>query len=215
MLAYISGSVGEELLLQNEYLVAENRILKNQIKGRLRLTDPERISLAEIGRRLGRKALEEVAQIVRPETILGWHRKLIALKFDGSKDRSAVGREPTAPEIEELALQFAREHRSWGYRRIVGAIGNLGHEVSHQTVANILKRHDLAPAPERGRRMLWKEFIRSHLETLAAVDFLTAEVWTAVAICCTTAMPSSAPRFARLCVRLESNPWRCRQEVRI
>ena len=70
LLAYISGSVDEELLLQNEYLVTENRILKNQIKGRLRLTDPERINLAEIGRRLGRKALEEVAQIVRPRPFL-------------------------------------------------------------------------------------------------------------------------------------------------
>ena len=85
MLAYISGSVDQELLLRNEYLVTENRILKNQIKGRLQLTDPERISLAEIGQRLGRKALEEVAQIVRPETILGWHRKLVVMKFDGSK----------------------------------------------------------------------------------------------------------------------------------
>ena len=70
MLAYISGSVDQELLLRNEYFVTENRILKNQIKGRLQLTDSERISLAEIGQRLGRKALEEVAQIVRPETIL-------------------------------------------------------------------------------------------------------------------------------------------------
>ena len=120
-----------------------------------------------------------MAQIVRPETILGWHRKLIAMKFDGSKGRSAVGRAPTVPVIEELVLQFARENRSWGYRRIVGAISNLGHEVSHQTVANILKRHDLAPAPERGKKMLWREFIRSHLETLAAVDFFTVEVWTA------------------------------------
>jgi putative transposase len=178
MLSYISGSVDQELLLRNEYLATENRILKNQIKGRLRLTDPERISLAEIGQRLCRKALEEVAQIVRPETILGWHRKLIAMKFDGSKNRSAVGRAPTAPIVEELVLRFARENRSWGYRRIVGAVSNVGHEVSHQTVANILKRHDLAPAPERGKRMLWKEFIRSHRETLASVDFFTAEVWT-------------------------------------
>lgn len=179
MLAYISGSVDQEILLQNEYLVTENRILKKQIKGRLRLTDPERINLAELGQRLGRKALEEVAQIVRPETVLGWHRKLIAMKFDGSKGRSPVGRAPTAPAIEELVVQLARENRSWGYRRIVGAIGNLGHVVSHQTVANILKRHDLAPAPQRGKGMRWKDFVRSHLETLAAVDFFTAEVWTA------------------------------------
>ena len=85
MRATLSGSVDQELLLRNEYLLTENRILKNQIKGRLQLTDPDRISLAGIGQRLGRKALEEVAQIVRPETILGWHRRLVTKKFDGSK----------------------------------------------------------------------------------------------------------------------------------
>ena len=90
LLTYITGSVDQELLLRNEYLATENRILKHQIKGRLRLTDPERISLAESGKRLGRKALEEVAQIVRPETILRWHRKLIARKFDGSKNRTSI-----------------------------------------------------------------------------------------------------------------------------
>ena len=86
MLAYISGSVDEELLLRNEYLVTENRILRNQIKGRLRLTDGERRTLAEIGKRLGERALEAVANIVKPETILGWHRRLVAKKFDGSKE---------------------------------------------------------------------------------------------------------------------------------
>jgi hypothetical protein len=108
LLAYITGSVDQEILARNEYLATENRILRNQIKGRLRLTNPERISLAEIGKRLGRKALEEVAQIVRPETILGWHRKLIARKFDGSKSRSAVGRATTSQTIEDWVLQFAR-----------------------------------------------------------------------------------------------------------
>ncbi len=143
MLATISGSVDQELLLRNEYLVTENRILKNQIKGRLQLTDPERISLAEIGQCLGRKALEEVAQIVRPETILGWHRRLVAKKFDGSKNRSPAGRPNTDNSIEELILKMARENRSWGYRRIVGALSNLGYEVSHQTVGNVLERHGL------------------------------------------------------------------------
>ncbi|MEN9631812.1 MAG: hypothetical protein RL077_216 [Verrucomicrobiota bacterium] len=111
--------------------MTENRILRNQIKGRLRLTDPERISLAEIGRRLGGKALVEVAQIVRPETILGWHRQLIARTFDGSKVRSATGRTPPAPVIEELVLPMARKNRTWCYRRIVGAMGNPRHVVSH------------------------------------------------------------------------------------
>src|SRR6266436_6888778 len=101
LLTYITSSVDQELLLRSEYLATENRILKNQIKGRLRLRDTERISLAQIGKRLGRKALAEVAQIVRPETILAWHRKLIARKFDGSKNRSFLNRCSAAKTIED------------------------------------------------------------------------------------------------------------------
>src|SRR5271166_6103723 len=126
----------EKLPARNEYLVTENRILHNQIQGRIRLTDPERISLALVAKRLGRKALQEVAQIVRPETILAWHRRLIAKKFDGSKHRSPGNDGSTSDKIEELILQLARENRTWGSRRIAGALSNLGHEVSHQTVAN-------------------------------------------------------------------------------
>ena len=179
MLAYITGTVDEELLARNEYLATENRILRGQLKGRIRLTNPERISLASAAKRLGRRALEEVALIVRPETILAWHRRLIAKKFDGSKNRAYETNGSMKEQIEALAVQFARENRGWGYRRIVGALKNLGYEVSHQTVANVLRRHDIAPAPERRRRMSWREFIRSHSEVLAAVDFFTAEVWTA------------------------------------
>ena len=87
MLAYITGTVDQELLLRNEYLAAENHILKGQIKGRLLLCDGERATLAEIAYRLGRKALEEVARVAKPETILGWYRKLVAKKFDGSRSR--------------------------------------------------------------------------------------------------------------------------------
>jgi len=92
LLSYISGSVDQELLLRNEYILAENRILRQQIKGRPHLIDAERKTLAEIGKQLGRKALEEVATLVKPETILGWHRRLIAKKFDGSKSRAYLGR---------------------------------------------------------------------------------------------------------------------------
>jgi hypothetical protein len=179
LLAYITGSVDAELLLRNEYLATENRILRAQLPGRLQLSDSERIGLAEIGRRLSRTALAEVAQIVRPETILAWHRRLVARKFDGSKRRSTPGRPPTALEIEKLVLELVRDNRSWGYKRIVGALENLGYKLSRQTVANLLARHGLAPVPERGKRTPWKEFIRSHLEVLAAVDFFTAEVWAA------------------------------------
>ena len=178
LLAYIRGSVDEELLLRNEYLVTENRILRAQIKGRLKLTDGERKTVAEIGKKLGRQVLEEVANIVKPETILAWHRRLVARKFDGSKKRRYPGRPKVDQEIEELVVRFAKSYRSWGYDRIAGALANLGHKVSDQTVGNILKRHGIPPAPERERTSTWKEFIRSHMDVLAATDFFTTEVWT-------------------------------------
>src|SRR6266702_8737812 len=178
ILAYITGSVDQHLLLRNEYLVTENRMLRHQIKGRLRLSDGERKVLAAIGQKLGKKALEEVATIVKPDTILGWHRKLVAQKFDGSQQRKTPGRPPLDQELEALVVRMARENRSWGYDRIVGALANLGYTISDQTVGNILKRHGLPPAPERKKTTTWKEFIRIHMNVLVATDFFTTEVWT-------------------------------------
>jgi transposase InsO family protein len=178
LLAYITGSVDQALLLRNEYLVTENRILRNQITGRVRLSDGERKTLADIGQKLGKKALEEVATIVKPDTILAWHRTLVAPKFDGSKQRKTPGRPLIDQELEALVVRMARENRSWGYDRIVGALANLGYTISAQTVGNILKRHAIPPAPERKTTTTWKEFIRTHMDVLVATDFFTAEVWT-------------------------------------
>ena len=178
LLAYITGSVDQELLLRNEYLVTENRMLRQQIPGRVRLTDAERATLAEIGKRLGRKALEEVASIVTPDTILAWHRKFVAQKFDGSEQRKPPGRPPITAELEALVVRMAQENRSWGYDRIVGALKHLGYTISDQTVGNILKRHGILPAPDRTKTTTWKAFIRTHLDVLVATDFFTAEVWT-------------------------------------
>jgi transposase InsO family protein len=178
LLAYITGSVDQELLLRNEYLVTENRLLRQQIKGRIRLSDAERKTLAEIGKKLGKQALAEVATIVKPDTILAWHRKLVAQKFDGSQQRRSPGRPPIDQELEALIIRIAQENRSWGDDRIVGALANLGLTVSAQMVGNVLKRHGIAPAPERKTTTTWKEFIRTHLDVLVATDFFTAEVWT-------------------------------------
>src|SRR5215472_15101313 len=167
-----------ELLLRNEYLVTENSILHNQLTGRVRLSDGERTALAEIGYRLGKQALQDVATIVKPDTILGWHRKLVVQKFDGSTRRQSPGRPKIDPELEALVVRMAQENRSWGYDRIVGALANLGYTLSDQTVGNILKRHGLPPAPERKTTTTWKEFIRTHMEVLVATDFFTTEVWT-------------------------------------
>jgi putative transposase len=178
LLAYITGTVDQDLLLRNEYLVTENRILRHQIKGRLRLSDGERTTLADIGHKLGKQALEEVATIVTPDTILAWHRRLVAQKFDGSQQRKAPGRPRIDPEVEALVVRMARENRSWDYDRIVGALANLGYTISDQTVGNILKRHGISPAPERKTTTTWKEFISMHMDMLVATDFFTAEVWT-------------------------------------
>ena len=178
ILAYITGTVDQELLLRNEYLAAENKILRTQIRGRVHLTDPQRRTLAEIGERLGRKALQELATIVRPDTILGWYRKLVARKFDGSRKRGLPGRPRKPKEIEDLILKLARQNRSWGYHRIVGAMAGLGIEVSHETVGQILKRHGLEPAPVRRKGTTWKEFIDAHKAVLAATDFFTVEALT-------------------------------------
>jgi len=178
LLAYVTRLVNQRLLLQCEYLMAENRILRSHVSGRLRLSDAERSTLAEIGKRLGRKCLAEVACVAKPETILAWYRRLIARKFDGSKHRSYPGRPRVAPDMEALVVRMAQENKGWGYDRIVGAFANLGHQLSDQTIGNILKRHGIAPAPKRSQSTSWKDFIATHMAVLAGTDFFTAEVLT-------------------------------------
>ena len=178
ILAFVSGMVDQELLARNEYLAAENRILKAQLKGRLKLSDAERATLGEIGHRLGRKILGEMANVARPDTILAWYRKLVARKFDGSKARRGPGRPRISREVERLIVRMAKDNRDWGYDRIAGALANLGYEVCDQTVGNVLRRHGLPPAPERQRTTTWSAFIRVHLALLAETDFFTAEVLT-------------------------------------
>jgi putative transposase len=178
LLAFVSGLVNQELLLRNEYLAAENRILRAHLPRRLRLSDAERSTLAEIAKRLGRKALKDIARVAKPDTLLAWYRRLVAQKFDGSRHRAYPGRPRVSPEVEALVVRFARENRGWGYDRIVGALANLGHPVSDRTIGNILRRHNIAPAPERSRTTTWKEFIRSHTNVLAGADFFTVEVLT-------------------------------------
>jgi putative transposase len=178
ILAYVTGTVDQELLARNEYLAAENSILKAQLNGRLKLSDADRKALGEIGHRLGRKALADVATVARPDTILGWYRKRVARKFDGSKVRRGPGRPRIKREVEQLIVRMASENRTWGYDRIVGALANLGYDISDQTVGNVLQRHGLPPAPERKRTTSWTDFIQTHVELLAGTDFFTVEVLT-------------------------------------
>ena len=121
---------------------------------------------------------KDLAQVAKPDTLLGWFHRLVAAKFDGSAHRRYPGRPRVSAKVEELVVRFARDNRGWGYDRIVGALAHLGHRLSDQTVGNILRRHNIAPAPERRRTTTWPEFIRSHWDVLAAADFFTVEALT-------------------------------------
>ena len=148
MLADLTGSVGQELLHDNEFLAAEKRILRSMIQGRLLLTDAGRTCLAGIGKRLRRKALEGLSALVQPDTIRAWHRTLVAKKFNGSAHRKGPGRPRVPRHVDKLILRIARENRSCGYDRIADVIANLGYDVSDETVRNVLKTNGLPPAPE-------------------------------------------------------------------
>ena len=142
-----------------EYFV-ENRVLRQQIGARRRLfTDDQRRRLAVKAKKLGRKVLAEVATLVTPETLRAWHRKLIAMNYDGSAYRMP-GRPTTPAEIRKLVIRIAEENRGWGCLRIQRVLANLGHRVGRTTIANILKRHGIAPAPERFRQTTRREFRR-------------------------------------------------------
>jgi hypothetical protein len=160
-----------------EYLIEENRVLRQHVgRRRMRFTDNQRRRLAAKAQKLGRKVPAEIATIVTPETLLAWHRKLIAKKYDGSAHRKP-GRPHTAKEIVSLILRMAEENRHWGYLRLQGPLANLGHSLARTTIANILKRHGIEPAPERSRKTTWKEFLNRHWNHIIASDFFTVEVW--------------------------------------
>ena len=163
-----------------EYLRTENQVLHEKLgKKRILLNNDQRRRLAVKGKILGRKRLEEVGTLFTPDTILRWHRLLVAEKWNYSeRQENRAGRPRVKQEIVDLVLRLARENPSWGYDRIQGGLANLGHKVSDQTIGNILKEHGIEPAPDRNRQTSWKTFIRSHWDVLAAIDFTTVEVWT-------------------------------------
>jgi len=173
----VAGWLNRQQQMVIDYLIEENRVLKEQVEGqRLRFTDEQRMRLAVKAKGLGRRLLGELETLVTPDTLLAWHRKLIAQKWTYAK--KGPGRQRVAQEITDLVLRMARENTSWGYDRIHGALANLGHFVAPNTVKNILKRYGIEPAPDRRKRTSWKAFLKAHWDVMAATDFFTVEVWT-------------------------------------
>ena len=157
------------------YLVEENRVLRRQLRGRrLQLTDDDRRRLAVRAYRLGRRRLREIATIVTPDTLLRWHRQLIARKWTYAKPASS--RRGVLAEIRRLVVRMAEENPTWGYSRIVGALKNVGHRVGRSTIARILKAPGIPPVPERPTS--WQVFRRAHWGAIRGADFFTTEVWT-------------------------------------
>jgi putative transposase len=180
LIAMIAGWVQRHQQQVIAYLQEENHVLKAQRGGRrLRLTDTQRRRLAALAHPLGRQRLKEVASLATPDTLMRWYKRLIAQKFDGSTPRRQPGRPRVAEEVEQVVMRMAEENRTWGYRRIQGALANLGHHIDKITVRNILRRHHMEPAPQRRKAgMPWTQFLKMHWEVLAATDFFTVEVAT-------------------------------------
>ena len=152
-------------------------LLKKLGRKRLLLDDNQRRLLAVKGQAIGRKALFELTTIVTPDTILRWHRQLVARKFDSS-DKRKPGRPRIRQEIVDAIVRFARANSTWGYDRIQGALRNLGYHIADSTVANVLKAHGIEPAPDRQRTQSWATFLKAHWDSIFATDFTTVEVWT-------------------------------------
>ena len=178
LLMMMSGWMNRQQQEVIEYLKEENKILKEKIgKKRILLNDNQKMRLAHIGKRLGRKVLMDISSTFSPDTILKWHRYLVARKYDGSGNRIS-GRRHITEELEQLIVMLARKNKTWGSRRIKGALKHLGYKICHTTIDNVLKRNGYDPSPDRGRKTRWSEFLKIHWESLTAIDFFTTEIYT-------------------------------------
>jgi len=179
ILFFLASQLNREQQRIIEYLQVENQVLREKLgKGRILLNDDQRRRLAVKANILGRRLLRDLATLVTPDTLLRWHRELVARKWDFSAARRRVGRPRTREEIAKLVVRMAAENPTWGCGRIEGALKNLGVKLSDTAIGGILREHGIEPAPDRQRTTTWKTFLRAHWEVLAAVDFTTVEVWT-------------------------------------
>jgi hypothetical protein len=179
LLMMLAGWINRQQQEMIEYLKEENKILREKLgKKRIILNDDQRRRLAIKGKKLGRKLLRDICRIFSCDTILRWHQKLVAQKYDGSMHRRKPGCPPVSRTVEDLIVRIASENPSWGYFRIEGQMKHLGYDVSRTKIARALARRGFDPDPEIRKRTTWKDFIRFHWETLAAIDFFTVEIHT-------------------------------------
>jgi transposase InsO family protein len=146
----------------------ENAVLRRQA-GRVRYKPADRAWFAALAQFIPRRRWAEVFPVT-PATLLAWHRKLAAGKYDTSTRRQP-GRPPTIPSIARIAVRLARENPIWGYRRIHGELTKLGATVAPSTVYEILRAAGIDPAPRRSGPT-WRQFLHAQAAGILAVDFL-------------------------------------------
>ena len=179
VIAMIACAINERMQRKLDYTQEEVRVLKESLavitgSGRIPFTADQRRRLAVVGRALSPEERKKCCQIVKPGTILGWFRQLAAQKYDSSK--SKVGRPRKRKDIRKLVIAMALENLGWGYTKIRDALRTgLKIEIGRTTVANILAAAGIEPAPERERKRTWKQFVKSHWDTLYACDFFSVE----------------------------------------
>ena len=179
LLAMLAGWINRQQTDVIDYLKAENQILREKLgKKRILLDDSQRRRLAILGKKLGRKLLGEVCFSFSPDTVLLWHRKLVARKYDGSRHRSKYGRPRISDYLRNLIISMSRDNKHLGCRKLCGYLKYLGLKVSPATISRIRKEHGIDPSPKRPERTSWNEFIKSEWESLAAIDFFTSEIYT-------------------------------------
>lgn len=177
LLVLLAGWMNRQQQEVIEYLKEENRVLREKLGGkRILLNDAQKRRLATVAAKLGRNLLHQCATLFSPETLLTWHRKLVAAKYDGSGKRGPKPKK--ANEIRDLVLKMKAENPDWGYGHIHGELKGLGYKVSWQTVRRIMIEHGLIDDPKHTKKMNWTTFIKAHFESVAACDFFSVEAWT-------------------------------------
>jgi len=179
ILMMLAGWMNRQQQEMIDYLKEENKILREKLgPKRILLNDSQRRRLAILGKKLGRAVLSQVSCAFSPDTILKWHRKLVAAKYDGSKHRSKFGRPTISDQLRQFIIDMAKDNKHLGCRKLHGYLKYLGYKVSPATINRILREQGIEPSPKRPERTSWNEFIKAHWESLAAVDFFTKEIYT-------------------------------------
>ena len=177
LLVALAGFINRQQQDMIAYLQEENRILREKLGGkRLLLNVAQKRRLAMAAKKLGRDFLKGWATLFTPETLLHWHRTLVAGKYDGSGKRGPKPKK--ANEVRDHVLRMKEENPDWGYGHIHGELKGLGYKISWQTVRRIMIEHGLMDDPKNTKKMSWTTFIKSHFESMSACDFFCVHAWT-------------------------------------